>query len=97
MASIKTKTKKIFNTNNIDVNQILVFEKEEYGKDNSFKYFIGYNANDIIRPLFVKLPQMTSYINKFKDIKTKKITTTMYLMVKDDQLFKNYKKIWEKN
>ena len=40
---------------------------------------------------------MTSYINKFKDIKTKTITTTMYLMVKDDQLFKNYKRIWEKN
>ena len=67
MASIKTKTKKIFNTNNIDVNQILVFEKEQDGKNNSFKCFIGYNDNDIIRPLFVKLPQMTGYINKFKD------------------------------
>ena len=38
--------------------------------------------NDIIRPLFVKFPQTTSYINKYKDIKTK-ITTTTSLMVKD--------------
>ena len=42
-----------------------------YRKNNSFKYFIGYNDNDIIRPLFVKLPEMTSYINKFKDRKKK--------------------------
>ena len=28
-------------------------------KKNSFKYFIGYNDNDIIRPLCIKLPQMT--------------------------------------
>ena len=61
-----------------------------------FKYVIGYNDNDIVRPLFVKLPQMTSYINKFKDKKTKITTTTMSLMVKDKQHFKNYNKIWEK-
>ena len=42
-----------------------------YDKNNSFKYFIEYNDNDINRPLFVKLPQMTSYINIFKDKKTK--------------------------
>ena len=42
-----------------------------YRKNNSFKYFIGYNDNDIIRPLFVKLPEMTSYINKFKGKKKK--------------------------
>ena len=92
----KIKNKKIFNIDGIDVNKILVSKKVSYGKNNSFKYFIGYNDNDIIRPLFVKLPQMTSYINKFKDKKTKITTSTMSLMVKDKQLFKNYNKIWEK-
>ena len=29
------------------------------------KYFIGYNDNDIIRPLCVRLPQMTGYARKF--------------------------------
>ena len=38
----------------------------------------GYN-DDIIKPLFVKLPQMTSYINKFKDKKRKITTTTVSL------------------
>ena len=91
----KNKNKKIFNIDSINVNKILVSKKVSYGKNNSFKYFIGYNDNDIIRPLFAKLPQMTSYINKFKDKKTKIMTTTTSLIVKDKQLFKNYNKIWE--
>ena len=91
----KNKNKKIFNINDVDVNKILVSKKEQYGKNNTFKYFIGYNDNDIIRPLLVKLPQMTSYINKFKDKKTKITTATVSLMVKDKQLFKNYNKIWK--
>ena len=82
----KNKNKKIFNIDGIDVNKILVSKKVSYGKNNSFKYFIEYNDNDIIRSLFVKLPQATSYINRFKDKKTKMITTTMSVMVKDKQL-----------
>ena len=86
----------MFNINGIDVNKILVSKKVSYGKNNSFKYFIGYNDNDIIRPFFVKLPRTTSYINKFKDKKMKITTTAMSLMVKDKQLFKSYNKILEK-
>ena len=59
------KNKKIFNIDNIDVNKILVSKKETYDKYNSFKYFIGYNYNDVIRPLYLLLSQMTGYINKF--------------------------------
>ena len=70
MTSIKTKTKKTSNRDGIDVDKVLVTKKALYGKNNSFKYFITYNDNDVIRALFVKLPQMTSYINKFKDKKT---------------------------
>ena len=45
------KNKKIFNIDDIDVNKILVSKKEPYGKNNSFTYFIGYDDNDVIRPL----------------------------------------------
>ena len=44
------KNIKIFNIDDIDVNQILVSKKEQYGKYNSFKYFTEYNDNDVIRP-----------------------------------------------
>ena len=53
----------------IDVNKILVSKKETYGKYNSFKYFIGYNDNSVIRPLYLWLSQMTGYINKFEENK----------------------------
>ena len=69
------------------VNNILVSKKEAYGNKNSFKYFIGYNDNDTIRPLCIKLPQMTGYAND---------NATMSFIVKDKQLLKNYIKIWDK-
>ena len=95
------KDKKIFNIDDIDVNKILVSKKEQYGKYNSFKYFIEYNENDIIRRLCLKLSQMTGYINNFDENKNKnknknKNTITMSLKVKDKQLLKNDNKIWKK-
>ena len=86
------KNKKTFNIDHIDVNKILVSKKEQYGKYNSFKYFIGYNDNNVIRPLYLELSQMTGYINKFEKNKI-----TISLMIKDLQLLKSYNKIWKKN
>ena len=82
-----TKTKNI-NINDIDINKKLVSKKETYGKYNSFKYFIGYNDNGVIRPLYLWLSQTTGYINKFDENKI-----TMSLMIKDKQLLKKYYKI----
>ena len=59
------KNKKIFNINDSDINKILVSKKETHGKYNSFKYFIGYNDDDVFRPLYLFLPKTTDYINKF--------------------------------
>ena len=89
------KNKKIFNIDDIDVNKILVSKKEQYGKHNSFKYFIGYNYNDVMRPLFLGLSQMTDYINNFDENKNKN-TITMSFKVKDQQLLKNYNKYGKK-
>ena len=86
-----TKTKKIFNTDGIDVNKISVSEKEQYGKYNSSKFFIGYNDNGVIRPLYLFFSQTTGYISKFDKNKI-----PMSLMVKDIQLLKSYNKIWKK-
>ena len=60
------KNKTINTIEDIDVNNILVSKKEPYSNKNSVKYFIGYNDNDIImRPLCIRLPQMTGYVRKF--------------------------------
>ena len=59
------KNKKLFKIEDIDINNILVSKKESYGKKNSLKYFIGYNDDDIIRPLCVRLPPMIGYVKFF--------------------------------
>ena len=87
-----TKTKIYLNINDIDVNNILVSKKEKYGKYNSFKNYIGYNDNNVIKISYLGLSQMIGYINKFD-----KNSITMSLKVKDKKLFKNCNKIWKKN
>ena len=59
-------------------------------KKNSSKYFIGYNDDDIIRPLCIKLPQIIGYVKHFHSSKT------MSFKVIDNKLLKKYNKIWEK-
>ena len=49
---------KPFIMDEIDVTKMLICKKEPYGKKSPLKYFIGYNDNDVIRPLCIKLPQM---------------------------------------
>ena len=83
------KNKKTNDIENINVDNILVSKKEPYGTKNSFKHFIGYNDNNIIRPLRIKLPQLTGYVKKFNE----NITISFRV---DKQLLKNYNKICEK-
>ena len=87
--SIFYKNKKLFSIHDIDVNKISVSKEESYGTKNWFKYFIGYNDDDIIRPLYIKLPQMIGYVKNFDSNKT------MSLKVEDNKLLKKYDKIWE--
>ena len=75
---------------NIYVNKILVFKEELYGTKNSFKYFIGYNNDDVIRPLYIKLPQMIGYGRSCKS------KMAMSFKVNDDKLLKKYNQIWKK-
>ena len=84
------ENKKVFQIDNIDVKNILVSKKEAYGTKNSFKYFIGYNDDDVIGPLLVKLSQMIGYARKFNG------NVTMSFKVNDKQLLKNYNRIREK-
>ena len=85
------KNKKVFQIDEVDVDKILVSKKEPYGTKNALKYFIGYNDNDVIRPLCLRLPQMTGYARNVDE------NTAMSFRVNDKQLLKNYNKIWEKD
>ena len=84
------KSKKVTKIVDVDVNKILVSKEEPYGTKNSFKYFIGYNDNDVIRPLCIKLPQMIGYVRNFDG------NRTMSFKISDKQLLKKYNQIWKR-
>ena len=67
----------------VDVNRILNSKEEPYGTKNSFKYFVGYSDNDIIKPLCIKLSQMTGYVRTFEN------NTTMSFKISNKQLSKS--------
>ena len=52
--------------------------------------FIGYNDNDVIRPLCIKLSQMAGYVKTFES------NTTMSLKISNKQLLKKYNQIWRR-
>ena len=81
------KNKKVTYIDDVDANKILLSKEELYGTKNSFKYFIGYfigyNDSDVIRPLCIKLPEMTGYVRKFEG------NTTMSFKIRDKKLLKS--------
>ena len=84
------RNKKVYRIEDIDIDNVLVCKKEQYRTKNSFRYFIGYSDNAIIRPLCIRLPQMTGYVKKFNE------NIAMSFRVNDKQFLKNYNAIWEK-
>ena len=84
------KNKKVFLIDEVDVSKTQVSKKEPYGTKNAFEYFIGYNDNNAIRRLCVRLTQMTGYAKKFDE------NATMSFRANNKQFLKNYNKIWEK-
>ena len=84
------KNRKVIKIDEIDANKILVSKEEPYGTKNSLKYFIGYNDNDVTRPLCMKLPQMIDYLRKFEG------TATMSFKINDSKLLKKFNQIWKK-
>ena len=67
--------------------KILVSKKEPFRANKLIKYFIGYN-DDVIKPLYIKVPQMIGYVKHFDSNKT------MLFKVNDNKLLKKYNKVW---
>ena len=84
--------KKAFEIDSIDVNKIKVSQNKLYDKESkSYKYYIGYDDNDVIRSILTELPQMIGYYDHFKT-GSKGLTFKIF----DKKLFKKYIKIWKK-
>ena len=71
------------------VDQIVVSDKFKYSNED-FKYFIGYQKGEIVKPLCIILPQMGGYKKYFE-----KRSKNMSFFIKDDEVWKKYDKTWD--
>ena len=71
------------------VDQIVVSDKFKYNNEG-FKYFIGYQEDEIVKPLCIILPQMSGYIKYFENG-----GKNMSFLIKDDEVWEKYEKIWD--
>ena len=74
----------------VNVDEIVISSKFKHS-DESFKYFIGYKKDEIVRPLCIILPQMNDYIKYFEN--GNKNTS---FFIKDDDVLYKYNEIWDK-
>ena len=59
--------------------------------DEGFKYFIGYQEDEIVKLLCIILPQMSGYIKYFENG-----GKSISFIVKDDDMLDKYNEIWDK-
>ena len=49
----------------VNIDQIVAFDKFN-NNNNGSRYFIGYQEGEIVKPLYIILPQMSGYIKYFE-------------------------------
>ena len=59
------KSKQPIDLMSVDVDQMVVSDKFKHS-DEGIKYFIGYQDDQIVKPLRIVLPQMSGYIKYFE-------------------------------
>ena len=72
------KSKQAIDLDLVNVDQIVVSDKFKHS-DESFKYFVGYQEDETVKPLCIILPQMMGYIKYFENG-----GKNMSFLIKDD-------------
>ena len=83
------KSKETIDLLSVDLDQIVVSYKFKHN-GKGFKYFIGYQEGEIVKPLCIILPQMSGYIKYFENG-----GKSMSFLIKDDEVWDKYDKIWD--
>ena len=73
----------------VNIDQIVVSDKFNHNEDG-FKYFIGYQEGEIVKPLCVNLPHMNRHIKYFEYG-----GKNMSFLIKDDEVWEKYEQIWD--
>ena len=84
------KSKQPIDLMSVNTEHIVTSDKFKHS-DEGFKYFIGYQEDEIVKPLCIILPQMSGYIKYFKNGGKNKS-----FFVRDDNVLDKYNEIWDK-
>ena len=79
------KSKQPIELDLVTIDQIVISDKFKHSYEG-FKYFIGYQEGEIVKPLCIVLPQMKCFENGGKN---------MSFFIKDDETWEKYKQIWD--
>ena len=83
------KSKEPIDLMSVNVDQIVVSDKFKHNNEG-FKYFIGYQEGEIVKPLCIILLQMSGYIKYFENG-----GKNMSFLIKDAEVWEKYKQIWD--
>ena len=81
------KSKQDIDLDSVTTDKIVVSDKFRHS-EKGYKYFIGYQEDEIIRPLCIILPQMNGYIKYFEND-----GKNMSFLIKNDEVWEKYEDI----
>ena len=82
------KSKQVIDLDSVDTDKIVVSDKFKHSEEG-FKYFIGYQEDEIVKPLCIILPQMNGYIKYFENG-----GKNMSFLIKNSEAWDKYEDIW---
>ena len=83
------KSKQAVDLYSVIVDQIVVSVKFKHSEEG-YKYFIGYQEGEIVKPLCIILPQVNGYIKYFENG-----GKNMSFLIKNDDVWEKYEEIWD--
>ena len=83
-------SEKTLKFNNIKINKkkIVVSDKFRHSEED-YKYFIGYQEDEIVKPLCIILPQMNGYIKYFESG-----GKNMSFLIKNNEVWEKCEEVW---
>ena len=79
------KSKQAIDLDSVTIDQIVVSDKKE-----GYKYSIGYQEGDTVKPLCIILSQMSGCIKYFENC-----GKNMSFLIKNDEVWEKYEEIWD--
>ena len=83
------KSKQAIDLDSVAIDKIVVSDKFKHSEEG-YKYFIGYQEDEIVKPLCIILPQMNGYIKYFENG-----GKNMSFLIKNSEVWEKYEEIWD--